>query len=98
MSYDAVEVAPNIYEVMFENERVRVLDVAGDPGARSPMHHHPDSVVHVLADATIRLTSGGGVTSEASLHAGSTFWSDESMHAVEVVGEVPVRLIRIELK
>ena len=75
-----------------------MLDVTGDPGDESPMHRHPDSVVHVLADATILITSANGATSKASLRAGSTFWAEEGMHSVEVVGGAPVRLIRIELK
>ncbi|MDH5616494.1 MAG: hypothetical protein OEY62_08140 [Acidimicrobiia bacterium] len=32
--------------VVFENERVRVLDVRADPGSESPMHSHPDSVMY----------------------------------------------------
>jgi hypothetical protein len=75
-----------------------VLNVTGDPGNESEIHHHPDSVVHVLADANILITSADGTTSEASLRAGTTFWTEEGMHSVYVVGGSPVRLIRIELK
>ena len=40
MDYDAVSVAPEVYRVIFENERVRVLDVTAEPGEKSPMHGH----------------------------------------------------------
>ena len=98
MSKDAVSVAPDIYEVVFENHRVRVLNVTGKPGSVSQMHYHPDSVIHVLSDATIVVTTQAGEVRQVEIREGETFWTDEGTHSVEVGGDAPVRLIRIELK
>ena len=98
MSKDAVSVAPDIYEVLFENNRVRVLNVTGAPGSVSQMHDHPDSVIHVLSDATIIVTTQAGESRQVDVKRGETFWTDEGTHSVEVVGTRPVCLIRIELK
>ncbi len=98
MSYDAVTVAPEIYKVLFENDRVRVLEVTGVPGSKSPMHSHPDSVMHALSDGSIIVTSEQGESDGAEVTAGTTFWTSATTHSVENVGTGTVRFIRIELK
>ncbi|MEE9228840.1 MAG: cytoplasmic protein, partial [Acidimicrobiia bacterium] len=97
MSDDAVSVAPEVYKVLFENDRVRVLEVRADPGGTSPMHTHPDSVIHALSDATLVVTSQGEART-AELTAGATWWAAETTHSVENVGTGEVHLIRVELK
>ena len=42
MAGDAVEVAPDQYRVLFENDRVRLLEYRGQPGDKTAMHSHPD--------------------------------------------------------
>ena len=98
MNDDAVSVAPEVYKVLFENDRVRVLEVRADPGGTSPMHTHPDSVIHALSDATLVVTSQQGEARRAQVTAGATWWAAEATHSVENVGTGEVHLIRIELK
>jgi quercetin dioxygenase-like cupin family protein len=98
MSHDAVTVAPEIYKILLENDRVRVLDVTGEPGTRSPMHSHPDSVMHAVSDASIVITDNEGESNAVDVPAGITFWSPASSHSVENVGSGTVHFIRIELK
>lgn len=95
---DAVAVAPEVYSILFENDRVRVLDVTGEPGTVSPMHSHPDSVMHALNDATIVVTSDQGDSNEVAIPAGATFWTAATTHSVENLGTETVRFIRVELK
>ena len=103
MSDDAVFVAPEVYAVLFENDRVRVLEVRADPGGTSPMHTHPDSVIHALSDATLVVTSQQGEARPAEARtaevtAGATWWAAETTHSVENVGTEEVHFIRVELK
>jgi hypothetical protein len=37
---DAVSAAPRHHRVLFENERLRVLEVTLPPGDEEPVHHH----------------------------------------------------------
>lgn len=37
---DAVVAAPKNHKVLFENDRLRVLEVILDPGEEEPVHHH----------------------------------------------------------
>ena len=40
---------PDKYKVIFENDRVRVLDCTDAPGDRTNVHNHPDSVMIALS-------------------------------------------------
>lgn len=98
MDYDAVSIAPDVYRVIFENERVRVLVVTAEPGTKSPMHGHPDSVMHALSDASIVVTSEHGEGHAAEVAAGATFWNAATTHSVGNVGSGNLHFIRVELK
>jgi len=45
---DAVVAAPKHHRVLFENERVRVLEVILEPNDEEPVHHHRWPSVFVL--------------------------------------------------
>ena len=98
MPDDAVEVAPEVYNVLFENDRVRVLEVRAEPGTGTPMHSHPDSVMHAVEDAHIVVASPDGDEQRFDVPSGATFWNGATTHAVRNVGEEAVHFIRVELK
>src|SRR4051812_50180185 len=55
MSLDPVETNPDHYTVVFENDRVRVLEYTDRPGERTTPHEHPDSVMYTLSGFRRRL-------------------------------------------
>ena len=56
-SYDAVAAAPDNHRVVFENEKVRVLEVTIKPGEKEPFHEHPlFSVMSITRGAPLRIT------------------------------------------
>ena len=59
MTLDPVETDPDHYTVVFENDRVRILEDTDRPGDRTTPHAHPDSVMHTLSAFRRRLCSGG---------------------------------------
>lgn len=59
MSLDPVETDPDHYKVIFENDRVRVLEYTDRPGDSTSSHEHPDSVMYTLSAFRRRLHSGG---------------------------------------
>ena len=56
---DPVKVDAGHYKVLIDNPSVRVLKVAVSPGAKSPMHAHPDAMLVALGDAKVRFTAAG---------------------------------------
>ncbi len=95
---DAVTVAPHIYKVVLENDRVRALDARGKPGDKAEMHSHPASVVIAITDGKYRSTSPDGQTTEAEMKAGQAMYFDAGEVAIEFTGTGEARVVLVELK
>lgn len=83
---DSAKVAADTSKVLFENERVRVLNVNFKPGAKQPMHAHPNYASYALSDLKVKFTMPDGTTTDKTLAAGQASWSGPTVHAVEFVG------------
>ena len=88
---------PDLYKVVFENDRVRVLEYRDQPGDRTTPHSHPDSVMVTLSDFDRRLTVGEQ-SREVSLTAGQANWLPAQTHMGENVGTTPTHVVFVELK
>jgi quercetin dioxygenase-like cupin family protein len=97
MSLDPVATNPDHYKVVFENDRVRVLEYTDHPGQRTTPHHHPDSVMYTLSSFRRRLVSGNSAR-EVELAAGTVGWLPAQEHHGENVGDTPTHVIFVELK
>jgi hypothetical protein len=89
---------PDKYGVVFENERVRVLEYRDQPGARTSPHEHPDSVMVTLSAFRRRLVSGSGESREVMLDAGEVRWLDAQVHSGENIGETETHVLFVELE
>jgi hypothetical protein len=97
MSDDPTESDPDLYKILFENERVRVLEYRDSPGDRTTPHSHPDSVMVTLSDFERRLISGSEQR-DVSLTSGTANWLPAQTHAGENVGSTPTHTIFVEMK
>jgi len=87
----------DLYRVVFENERVRVLEYRDRPGDRTTVHAHPDSVMVTLSSFRRKLVHGEE-SSDVELSAGEARWVPAQQHAGENVGETESHSIFVELK
>jgi hypothetical protein len=103
---DAVTAAPDHHRILFENDRVRVLDTRIGPGEITPIHIHQwPSVLYVLnwSDVVRRDTKGNVLLdtrkSDSMPQASTIFWSEALMpHSAMNVGREEIRIIAVELK
>jgi len=95
---DPVVVGPHIYKVVFENERVRVSEATFAPGAKIPMHEHPDHFVYVITPGKLKLSYPDGRAVEFNAVPGKVTWIPAEMHAGENIGTTEVKLLVTELK
>jgi quercetin dioxygenase-like cupin family protein len=95
---DALQAAPNVYKLLMENDRVRVLDVRVKPGEKTKLHSHPDRVVYVLSDHRLKFTSAEGQTRELKLKTGQVLWIEAGAHTTENTGKTEARNLAVELK
>jgi hypothetical protein len=98
--------AGEYHRLLFENERVRILEVRIGPGQRVPVHTHrwPSAIYIVSASDFIRRDGEGKILFDSRaagpLPATPTVqWTDPlPPHSVENVGRSEILLITTELK
>jgi quercetin dioxygenase-like cupin family protein len=48
-SDDAVNIAPDVHHIIYEDDMVRVLKVSMQPGGSTEMHWHPRNINYILS-------------------------------------------------
>lgn len=86
------------YKVVFENERVRVLDYRDKPGQKTKPHQHPDAVVYALAPFRRKLILGDGRTVVVEKKAGEVYFVKAQKHVGENIGSTDTHVLIVELK
>lgn len=94
---DPVQTNPDLYRVLFENDRVRVLEYLDHPGDQTTPHRHPDSVMVTLSSFRRRLSSTDQEV-EVELPAFQARWLDAQEHWGTNIGDTDTRTIFVELK
>ena len=97
MAIDPVVSNPGLYSVIFENERVRVLEYLDQPGDESVPHDHPDSVMVTLSSFTRHLASGEQGL-DVELPANAARWLGAQNHSGRNTGTTATHCIFVELK
>jgi quercetin dioxygenase-like cupin family protein len=95
---DPTKVAADVYNLVMENDRVRVFDVRFKPGQKAEMHGHPAHVIYVIDDYTLDLMLPDGSHQNIPLKAGQTFWMEAGPHAAQNIGKTEGHALVVELK
>ena len=97
MSMDPVCTDPQFYSVVFENDRVRVLEYRDKPGDKTAEHRHPDMVIIPLSTFRRRLTvDGRELEVDKTRHEAG--WVAAQTHIGENIGDVETHALFVELK
>jgi hypothetical protein len=97
MTADPVCTDADKYQVIFENDRVRVLEYRDLPGDKTRPHQHPDSVMCTLSGFQRRLHAHQG-TRDVVMEPGGAHWLPAQTHAGENTGTTPTHVLFVELK
>ena len=98
---DPAKVMPRAFRVVFENDKLRVLEFTGRPGmgvCGEGMHSHPAHLTVILTDLQGRASIPDGPVRDRSRKAGDVFWSEAETHKFENTGKTNSRSLHIELK
>jgi quercetin dioxygenase-like cupin family protein len=94
MAEDSVKVAPDVYAVLFENEKVRVLEVEMGEGSATEMHTHPDTLIYIISGGKVTFTHPSGEVVDLETADGETVWMEATEHATQhVSGAIHALLI-----
>ncbi len=94
---DPVAISPN-YRVLFDDDRVRVLEHRLPAAARESRHGHPDYVVYAVTGGRFRATFADGRQLDAPVEPGRALWRTAQEHALENTGALEARSLVIEVK
>lgn len=77
---DPLRVAPHIYELVFENDKVRVLKQTIRNGETQSLHAHPDRVMVYLQTCAWLEDDGEGGQRMQSFKFGEAAWAPAETH------------------
>ncbi|HWH57069.1 MAG TPA: hypothetical protein VN682_05515 [Terriglobales bacterium] len=95
---DPVAIDPEAYKVLFENEKVRVLEFRDRPGDHAKMHIHPERLIYSFTPWKRKFFYPDGRTELAEGKAGEIKWTAPVIHAGENIGETETHNLFIEFK
>ncbi len=97
VAQDVVNVAPEQFKVVLENEHVRVLEFSMKPGDKQEMHTHPATVHIELTPTKVRITNPDGKAVVLEGKQGEALWVGPVKHTVENIGNTEIHGYIIEL-
>jgi mannose-6-phosphate isomerase-like protein (cupin superfamily) len=95
---DPVDVSPQYYKALFENDMVRVLEMRLPPGSEDAMHEHPTETVYFVSGGNLKITLPQGDELQKEVIAGEVMFHDAWTHRVKNIGTSEVQAIIVELK
>lgn len=95
---DPIAVGAGKYKLHYENDRVRVLEVAFEPGESVGMHSHPDHAAYFIEGGTIKITNSDGTEQVLEAKTGDAVWLPAVTHKGENTGKTRIRVLVTELK
>ena len=90
--------ASQVYKVVLDNDRVRVLQATFKPGDKVGMRNYPSHLVYPLTDGTLIFVPAGRTGYEVNFKAGEALWFPPLARATENDGDKEVRVLLVELK
>ena len=98
LGQDPVKVAPKNVKVLFENNRVRVIEVHLKPGEKIPSHSHPANLIFSLSTSKGKYRTSDGEITVSDFKPNEVSWSEPIIHSSENVGTTEIHAIGVELK
>ena len=98
ISRDASQLDSEHSKIIFENDHVRVIEVALEAGESQPKHDGIHRLIYSLTDYQILYTYGENNTVEVELKAGDIHWHTADNHSVKNIGDSLVHYLIYEFK
>lgn len=95
---DALDVEPDIYRVLVENELLRAMLARAVPGQEIPMHGHPTMLVYDVTGGKSLFRYPDGSEDLVQTRAGEVRWMTGLRHAVKDLTDGPHVLLMVEFK
>ena len=96
---DPKAVSPEMYEVLYENDTIRIIQVTYEPGQSDALHSHPRYIAYVLESGSLRVHSrDGGEPQIRVAERGQIMVQEPAAHWAENIGDTVVKAVFMEIK
>jgi beta-alanine degradation protein BauB len=95
---DPVQLHPDFFKVILEDDRVRVIDDLVPAGAKVGMHSHPEYVVYPLSSYRMKFTFPDGTSRIVDVKQGVPRHVPGIVHAEENIGDTDAHALLVEIK
>jgi len=85
-------------ELLFMNDRARLLRIKIAPGGRSGRHSHPNHLMYVLKPSRMRVKMPNGDIQEYKGKAGDSVWLEAGDYEAENIGDKPFEAVLFEIR
>lgn len=98
VAQDPVKAHPEMFKVLLENDRVRVIDDLVPAGAKVSMHSHPEYVVYPLSSYRMKFIFPDGTSRIVDIQQGTARYVPGMVHAEENIGTTDAHALLVEIK
>jgi quercetin dioxygenase-like cupin family protein len=98
---DPVKLDPRSYRVMFENDKLRVIEYRSKPGlgvCGQGRHSHPEHLTIALSGGKVKVRAENGSPRTLEAKPGSMFWAPAEVHEVENISGRDMHAYMVEYK
>jgi quercetin dioxygenase-like cupin family protein len=95
---DPVQVSPDVYKVLLDNDQVRVIEYQSKPGQVDGMHSHPTRLAYTLTPVKLKAVAPDGSITDVDAKAGDLFWLGPVTNSLQNVGKSEAKILIVELK
>ncbi|MGB7293496.1 MAG: hypothetical protein WBD99_15095 [Thermodesulfobacteriota bacterium] len=95
---DPLQVSPDVYKLILDNDQVRVLEYQSKPGQIDGMHSHPNRLVYTFTPVKLKAVAPDGTVTDVDAEAGETFWLGPVTNSIQNVGKSDARILIVEIK
>ena len=93
------KVSPDVYNVLLENEDIKILEVTFAPGQSDKMHEHYPSTAYIIEGGKAEVSLPNGTINEINPTNGLTLHNPEkTKHQVKNIGDNTMKIILFERK
>jgi hypothetical protein len=95
---DPVQVSPEIYKLILDNDQVRVIEYHAGPGESDQMHSLPQRLTYTLTPVKLKVMAPDGNITNVEAKEGQVYWQDPVTHSIKNVGTTEAKMLIVEIK
>jgi hypothetical protein len=95
---DPVQVSPEIYRLILDNDRVRVIEYQAGPGQSDQMNSLPQRLTYTLTPVKLKVMAPDGNITNVEAKEGELYWQGPVTHSIKNVGNTEAKMLIVEVK